>query len=266
MEYTLLILSLPGVSSPDLITPEAYMAFLKTTYGQAAPLVAQRYPVSAFNSTPFPAFYALVQVQTESNFWCPAYQGLTKATENGIPAWTYRWGQAPTCPWYTSIPPSVLPIFGASHTAEIPFVFNNIESHPLVYPNCSFTDNEISLSKEMVGFWTSMAENGNPGDAWPEFTSDGSGINVVNGSAHVTPGVVDYSVCSFWDQVRQVVLQSSNATVVSGGYASSASASASASSSVSSPSASVEPATGSAPSRAAGSMLSVSFAAVLRLL
>ncbi|KAK3683175.1 hypothetical protein LTR37_020488 [Vermiconidia calcicola] len=243
MEYTLLILS--TVSSPELITPEAYEAFLNSSYGQAAPLVAQRYPVSAFDSTPFPAFSALVQMATEANFWCPAYQGLNKAVSNGIPVWTYRWGQAPTCPWYTSFPPSVLPVFGAAHTAEIPFVFNNIESHPLVWPNCSFTNNEVSLSREMVDFWTSMAASGTPGDSWPRFTTESSrGINIVNGSAAATPGVVDYSACTFWQQVRDVVLQSSNDTVVSGGYAESG-ASASASSSAM-PSASVEPSTGGA--------------------
>lgn len=263
MEYTLLILSLPGVTSPELITPEVYAGILKTTYGAAAPLVAQQYPVSAFNSTPFPAFYALVQVETESNFWCPAYQGLIKAAEKGIPAWTYRWGQAPNCPWYTTIPRSVIPdVFGASHTAEIPFVFNDIDSHPLVYPNCGFSENEISLSHQMVDFWTSMAAKGSPGGGWPEFTAGSSqGINVVNGSAEVMPGAVDYSVCGFWNHVQEVVVQSSNATVVSGGYASASSASASASSRSSSsmPSASVQPSIGGTPSGPAPTLLPVSF-------
>ena len=93
-----------------------------------------------------------------------------------------------------------------------------------------------------------MAANGSPGNGWPEFTADSSnGINIVNGSATVTPGTVDYSVCDFWNRIRDAVVQSSNATVVRGGYGGSggnATSSASASSSV--PSASVVPATGGA--------------------
>ena len=68
MEYTLLILSQPGVLSPDLITPDAYQDYLESSFGEAASMVAEQYPVSAFDDTPFPAFYALVQTATESNF------------------------------------------------------------------------------------------------------------------------------------------------------------------------------------------------------
>ena len=211
-EGTLLILSRPGVTGPQEITPAVYQAYLNSTYGAAASLVAAQYPVSKFNSTPFPAFYALVQVHTETNFWCSALSGLTRAGSKGIPVWTYRWGQAPTCPWYTNFGAEVLPVFGAAHTAEIPFVFANVNK-PLVHPECTFTDAEKSLSAQIVSFWTSMAANGSPGSGWPAFSPQtNAGINIVNGSSSVTPGTVDYSVCGFWSQVAAVVAGNSSSS------------------------------------------------------
>lgn len=140
-----------------------------------------------------------------------------KAAQIGTPAWTYLWGQAPTCPWYDSIPPSVVPgIFGAAHTAEIPFVFANVDDNPPPNGTCNFTTAEKALSKEFVGFWTSMAASGSPGTSWPEFTTNASmGLNVLNGSSAATPGVVDYSVCAFWDSVLAAVL--ANSTTLSNG-------------------------------------------------
>ena len=200
------------------------MLYLNSTYGPtAALLIANQYPVSAFSSTPFPAFYTLVQVYTEANFWCSAYAGLNKAAQNGVPVWTYRFGQSPTCPWYNNFGAEVLPIFGAAHTAEIPFVFANVDNNPPANPACQFTDAEKSLSRELVGFWTSMAAVGNPGDGWPGYTTDGTtGINVINGSSSVTPGMVDYSVCDFWTQVSDAVSADSSASATSSGTSSTA--------------------------------------------
>ena len=199
------------MSSPASFTQAFYDGYLLTTFGPAAPLVANRYPVAAFNSTPFPIFFALVQIYTDANFVCPSYHGLMKAEQVGTPRWTYRWAQAPTCPWYSVIPADALPIFGAAHTAEIPFVFGNVNNNPPPNGDCNFTAAEDQLSTEFIGFWTSMAANGNPGDQWPEFTTASSrGLNVLNGSSSATPGVVDFSVCSFWDSVALAVAQNSS--------------------------------------------------------
>lgn len=216
MEGTLLILSRPGVTGPQDITEAVYLAYLNSTFGSAASTVENQYPVSAFNSTPFPAFYALVQVYTQTNFWCPAYAGLTRAAQKGVPVWTYRWGQAPSCPWYNVFPPGVLPIFGAAHTAEIPFVFANVDNNPPPDGDCSFTAAEKSLSRQMVGFWTSIAANGDPGSEWPQFQTDGTtGINVINGSSSVTPGMVDYSACSFLQQASAAAAGNSSTSATS---------------------------------------------------
>lgn len=153
----------------------------------------------------------MTQVMTDANFLCSSYQGLMRATQKGIPVWAYKWAQAPTCPWYSVIPPFALPIFGAAHTAEIPYVFANVNNNPPPNGNCNFTSAEQQLSTEFVRFWTSMAAAGNPGSQWPRFATETSqGLNVLNGSASATPGVVDYSICAFWNQVNATVYQNSS--------------------------------------------------------
>lgn len=211
-EDSLLILSEPGVTSPADITPAVYAAYLNSTFGPAASIVNAKYPVSAFSSDEFPAFEALVEVATQIGFFCPAYHGLMRANQIGTPVWTYLWSEAPTCPWYNSFNASVLPIFGAAHTAEIPFVFGNTYNNPPPNGNCNFTAAEDSLSQEFIGFWTGMT-TGNPGSTWPPFVTAASmGLNVLNGSSAATPGVVDYSVCSFWSQVNATVYGVASAT------------------------------------------------------
>lgn len=222
-EYSLLLLSQPGVTSPAQITPAVYAAYLNSTFGRAASLVNNRYPVSAFSSAEFPAFEALVEVATQTGFLCPAYQGLMRANQVGTPVWTYLWSQAPTCPWYNNFDASVLPIFGAAHTSEIPFVFGNTYNNPPPNGDCNFTAAENSLSREFIGFWTGMA-SGNPGSQWPQFfTNSSMGLNVINGSSSATPGVVDYSVCSFWNQVNATIFGTSTSNSTSTGSGSSGS-------------------------------------------
>ena len=87
------------VNDPSEVTPAFYETFLNKTFGPAAPQVAKTAPLSAFNSTPFPAFYALAQVITDQNYKCPAFRGLNRAVAKGVPAWTYFFNHTSTCIW-----------------------------------------------------------------------------------------------------------------------------------------------------------------------
>ena len=210
--YAALAYIVSPASRPPRRSPGRLQCVLEANFGPAASLVASRYPLAAFNSTPFPAFSAVAQMITDADFLCPSHTRLTRAVQKDTPVWSYVWGQAPTCPWYSVIPASVVPdIFGAAHTAEIPFVFANVDGNPPPNGTCNFTSAEKSLSREFVSFWTSMAANGEPGSEWPAFSTNASlGLNVENGSSAVTHGVVDYSVCSFWSTVQSTILQNSS--------------------------------------------------------
>ncbi|KAK4696199.1 hypothetical protein P7C71_g1679, partial [Lecanoromycetidae sp. Uapishka_2] len=212
MEGTLDLLGEYG--SPEAVNATAYTTYLTAEFGPLSNLVSQQYPLSAFNASPFPAYSALTTISTDYNYKCPAYRGLVRAFEKGIPAWTYFFARAPSCPWYALIPsdPQALESLGATHTAEIPYVFGNIYDLPLPDGSCNFTDAEKEISTFMVAAWSGMAANATPNGGasnitWPAFdpkTSLGIKIN-----ASVVPGVVDYSPCAFFDVIDGLIYNAS---------------------------------------------------------
>jgi carboxylesterase type B len=105
--------------------------------GSAAPLIAKAYSLSAFNSTPFPAFFAMEAIITDVSYKGPTYRALNLTVQNGVPAWTYLWNHTPSCTWFDFIPRQALTLLGATHTAEIPFVFGNLNNLPLPNGTCS---------------------------------------------------------------------------------------------------------------------------------
>ena len=146
-------------------------------------------------------------------FRCSAYRGASLAVAKGLPVWTYSFNQTPSCAWDQGQTAQELKILGATHTAEIPYVFGEVAGLPLPSGNCSFTAVESNISNFMESAWTSMAGNAMPGDGWPGFSPNSSlGINFQDG---VMPGVVDYSMCAFWDKISPAILQ--NVSVVANG-------------------------------------------------
>ena len=217
MEGTLFTLAV--WPNPASATAANYTAFLQRSFNSSAALVESTYPLSAFNNTPFPAFYAITTVYTQYNFLCPAYRGLNQAVQKGKPVWTYLWNHGPTCPWYGNIPAAAVPLLGATHTAEIPFVFNNVNNLPLPNGTCNLTSAEQALASQFVGAWSSMAANGNPGTQWPAYQTNSSmGLNVANTSV---AGMVDYSSCQFWDSIAASIANNisaaGNASTSTGG-------------------------------------------------
>jgi carboxylesterase type B len=203
MEGTLFILA--GYTFPP--STQNYSSFLTTNFGSYAPVINSTYSLAKFNSTPYPAFYAMVEVFTDYNYLCPLYRALLNANKRNVPVWTYSWGQEPTCPWYAPIGsnPTILKLLNATHTSELPFVFANTDNLPLPNGTCSLNAFEKQLSADVVAAWTSMAANGNPnGDGgifWPAFSANTSaGLIVGNGS--VNTGALDFSVCQFWDTIQ----------------------------------------------------------------
>lgn len=109
---------------------------------------------------------------------------------------------------------SAISAYGATHTAELPYLFGNLDFD--FNSSCNSTPAEYSLGKQMRKLWTAMAENGNPSTddvQWPQFevTKNGSSTpGLVIGNSTV-PGLIDYSVCQLWSAVNATIL-ASNAT------------------------------------------------------
>ncbi|KAF9883682.1 hypothetical protein FE257_003066 [Aspergillus nanangensis] len=200
-------------------TPSVYKTFLRKNFGPAASTVEKHYNLSSFGQTRDGIAAAISAVITDSNYKCPAYEGAVQTARSNIPVWSYEFTHNNTCAWMSSLsvlPKTAIPLIGATHTAEIPFVFGNLDRQPLPGGKCNGTEEEYALSVQMMGLWTAMAENADPSTEaiqWPRF---------VAGEDYTTPGVVfedeatvgevDFSACELWSQVLAEL--GANGTVV----------------------------------------------------
>lgn len=209
------------------LTAADYTAFLQGDFGPAAQVIEKYYPLSLFESAVAElgltagsaVFEAIAQILTDAEYKCPTYQGAASTVRNGNLAWTYEFTHNATCAWLDTLVPIAddLSFIGAAHTAEIPFVFGNLNfSYPEENYTCSGSKAEWDLSNDMIGLWTAMAENGKPSTKaiqWPQFNITSTGSNtpgMVFGNSS-TPGNIDFSVCKLWAQVS-ALLDGRNAT------------------------------------------------------
>lgn len=87
-------------------------------------------------------------------------------------------------------------LVGAAHTAELPFVFADVEGLPLGMGTCKMSEGDRAVSGRMVGAWTGMAD-GRPG--WEEFGCERKGVYWAEGKSEMRE--LDFGDCEFWDGV-----------------------------------------------------------------
>lgn len=87
-------------------------------------------------------------------------------------------------------------LVGAAHTAELPFVFADVEKLPLGMGKCKMSEGDRAVSGRMAGVWTGMAD-GRPG--WEEFGCEEKGVYWDEGKGEVRE--LDFGGCEFWDGV-----------------------------------------------------------------
>ncbi|KAI1642582.1 alpha/beta-hydrolase [Daldinia loculata] len=178
-----------------------YDDFLTLNFGPLATRVNETFPLaSTFNGSTLTAMEVIL---TQVSYQCPSYRALQLAYKKGIPVWSYRFAHEPSCAWYAPIEADWIPYLGATHTSEIPFVFNFTSSMPPPNGNCTFSKAEQTLAHEMSRAWTNMAQIGIPGDKsiWPAWTSHESKGVVLSDAMDV--GVVDYATCDFWGEIDE---------------------------------------------------------------
>ncbi|KAJ5420619.1 hypothetical protein N7465_003138 [Penicillium sp. CMV-2018d] len=224
--------------SSQIPTTSIYEDFLRHNFGNAASLVGKAYLPSLFqseakailaassqfsqigyNTTSLEVLLAMTQVITDSSYRCPAWYGATQATRKNIPAWTYEFSHSPTCAWLYSMDGTDVGFFGGAHTAEIPFVFGNLDNSYLPNGTCNSTSEEWHLGSQMMDLWTAMAENAKPSTKeieWPRFQTQGKNLStpgLIFENSTVS-GTIDYTGCDLWIQVNAML--SASYTTASG--------------------------------------------------
>ena len=119
------------------------------------------YPVSSYDAP----IYALIAVDSDSLLTCPTREVARGATGSTRPrVWRYLFVHR-----YEN--DATLNLYRAFHTAELFFVFGNVEPPS---PNGYIpTAAEVTFAGQMMGYWTRFAATGNPNGAgavqWPAY-------------------------------------------------------------------------------------------------
>ncbi|CRG84094.1 Acetylcholinesterase 1 [Talaromyces islandicus] len=212
-----------SIALAENATAAQYKTFLVQNFGPAgAKLVENYYPLSLFealtgNDTGLAVVQATAQVVTDAHFKCPGYQGAVEAAKRNIPVWTYEFTHNSTCVWLDTMSQAAIADYGATHTAEIPFLFGNLYFN-FTSP-CNSTPAEYRLGEQMRELWTAMAENANPSTddvQWPAFkiTANGSSTpGLVIGNS-TEPGLIDFSACALWEEVNAMILANNGTAVI----------------------------------------------------
>ncbi len=90
--------------------------------------------------------------------------------------------------------------FGAFHTAELPYVFGNLELNGYVP-----TESEKALSEQMMGYWLRFVKTGNPNGPgapveWPAYESKADPF-IVFDDVITTGSKTSPAECDFWDTI-----------------------------------------------------------------
>ncbi|KAJ5980436.1 hypothetical protein N7481_007734 [Penicillium waksmanii] len=198
-------------------TEAGYGDFLKANYGPMASTVEKYYPLSKFVSLGDKAVLgAISKVITDSDYMCPGFRGAIATARNNVPTWAYEFIHNTTCAWMETVAQDDVSELGATHTAEISYVFGNMAFDLSGRDSCNSTAAEYHLSNQMVSLWQAMAENAAPStDAikWPRFQPSKNGTTPGLFFANsIGPGTIDFSACQLWDKVNTVLSATTNST------------------------------------------------------
>ena len=166
-------------------TDQEYLDLMNGMFaGHGAEIVA-KYPASAYPSVKDAAAAAI----GDGYFICPTRRVARGLAAAGAPTYMYH---------FTHAPKALLPGLGAFHSAEVPFIFQN------PYLGIVLDDEEAKLSAAMIGYWSSLAEKGDPNGGgaapWPKYDM-AKGEHIILDLALSTGTGAHQGACDFWDPI-----------------------------------------------------------------
>ncbi|GAA4672188.1 carboxylesterase family protein [Gordonia humi] len=174
-------------AQPDAVTPATYPALIRTAFGQRAPEVLSRYPLSRFPSAPI----AWSTVTTDAVWSCPTLEGARLMSVRA-PTHVYEFADetAPNVNQITTIPQ------GAAHATDTPYYFDLGGMNLLTEPH------QRQIADQMIDYWTSFAHTGTPTiTGGPGVTAADADTSRVLQFGTATTRDVDYAAdhqCDFW--------------------------------------------------------------------
>ena len=142
-------------------TLEQYRETVRNEYGEHAGAFLATFPAE----TDEEAQRARMASGTDATFGWEMRTWARMMETVSSPAYLYFFSRVPPAPDADR--------YGAYHTAEIPYVFDNFGVSPHPYANRDYTDTDRRLSEILASYWVNMAATGNPNSdglpAWPAY-------------------------------------------------------------------------------------------------
>ncbi|MGH3242584.1 MAG: carboxylesterase/lipase family protein [Spirillospora sp.] len=180
-------------------TPQEFEAQVRSQYGEYAPKVLKRYPLSEY---PEPsAFIAARTVLADSTSVCPALLNDRRLAEH-VPVYAYRFDDTnpPPLPFIDATKPA-----GAFHVGEFSYLYHG------TFPNQPALDpNQKALQAQLTSQWTGFARTGDPNvdgtPRWKPFTTEKQAQMSLlpAGTSRMTREISWPHHCNFWNKLAPI--------------------------------------------------------------
>ncbi len=175
-----------GFGSPPPATVEAYEGEARKLYGDEAGAFLSLYPANSDAGVP-----ALRKAAAQDRARISLYLWASKQAAAGSSVYTYYFDRA--IPWPDH------PEFGAFHSGELPYVFNNLKIFDRPWETTDY-----AIANQISRYWINFAERGDPNgpglQPWPDFNPS-QPVTMRLGARMGAMPIADPAETAFWKRI-----------------------------------------------------------------